>query len=434
MANIILQSAENSSLLQTLNQSDSKVIPSIYSTKEIYAPSATSWFSDLPPQSENVTPGGQMTFNIPKYGFLQQILFGFTYTYTSATVGTGNTLESLHIPAGSAYNMIDRIEFLSSSRVISTMYSQDLIAQHSNLSTDQLYPITRTWAKKQKDGVIVGTDDVVTDSYLLPIVFGFNMDINTIQNTSFNEPQSIRIVWSGKLGNLGVKLNFGKTLTSKPVSGSGVVTLPRINYRYKLYNEADTAMILAENYSEPQLNMLTTRAYRENPLELTSDANSDFKFTVNLKNVDVVNDFYIMVLPSVVDGSNANPNLANVSALQTISKVTMVASGQEICSITPEQNYYAMLTENGFAIKPETGEGFPSYENLFKIQTGLFENSGGGPWSNGWSLREMNNVSILVEGKATLPNILVTCFISETTSTILSTSSNTGRLVNSLVN
>ena len=429
MANIILQSAENSSLLQTLNQSDSKVIDSIYSTKEIYSPSATSWFSDLPPQSENVTPGGQMTFNIPKYGFLQQILFGFTYTYTSAVVGT----DTLHIPAGSAYNMIDRIEFLSSSRVISTLYSQDLIAQHSNLSTDQLYPITRTWSKKQKDGAVVGTNDVVTDSYLLPIVFGFNMDINTVQNTSFNEPQSIRIVWSGKLANLAVKLNAAKTATSKPVSGSGVVTLPRINYRYKLYNEADTAMILSENYSEPQLNMLTTRAYRENPLELTSDGNSDFKFTVNLKNVDVVNAFYIMVLPSVVDGTNGNPNLANVTALQTISKVTMIASGQEICSLTPEQNYYAMLTDNGFAIKPETGEGFPSYVDVFKIQTGLWENQGG-VWSNGWSLREMNNVSILVEGKATLPNILVTCFVSETTSTILSTSSNTGRLVNSLVN
>lgn len=430
MSNIILQSAENSSLLQTLNQSDSKVIPSIYSTKEIYAPSATSWFSDLPPQSENINPGGQMTFNVPKYGFLQQILFGFSYTYTSPVV----TGETLHLPVGSAYNMIDRIEFLSSSRVISTLYSQDLIAQHSNLAADQLYPISRTWAKQKKDGTVVTGNDVVTDSFLLPIVFGFNMDINTIQNTSFNEPQSIRIVWSGKLNNLGVKVVTADSTVKKPVNGSGVVSLPRINYRYKLYNEADTAMILAENYSEPQLNMLTTRAYRENPQELTSGTDKSFKFTVNLKNVDVVNAFYVMVLPSVVDGSTLDTALANVSALQTISKVTMVASGQEICTLTPEQNYYGMLTENGFAQKASPGSGSFSYIDVFKIQTGLWENSGGGVWSNGWSLREMNNVSLVVEGESNIASTLLTCVVSETTSTILSTSSNTGRLVNSLVN
>tara|TARA_R110000823_G_scaffold140191_1_gene270158 strand:+ start:7553 stop:8842 length:1290 start_codon:yes stop_codon:yes gene_type:complete len=429
MSNIILQSAENSSLLQTLNQSDSKVIPSIYSTKEIYSPSATSWFSDLPPQSENVNAGGQMTFNIPKYGFLEQILFGFAYTYTAPSVA-GTTL---HLPVGVAYSMIDRIEFLSSSRVISTLYSQDLMAQHSNLSTDQLYPIRRTWAKGVKDAKVSGANDEVTDTYLLPVVFGFNQDINTIQNTSFNEPQSIRVVWSGDLANLGITVTTASSVVSKPAGGSGVVSLPRISYRYKLYNEADTAMILSENYSEPQLNMLTTRSYRENPSEMTSGVAGAFKFVINLKNVDVVNAFYIMVKPTVVTGL-AGGILANVSALQTINKVTMTASGQEIAVITPEQNYYSHLTENGYSQKPIVETGFYDFGNVFKIQTGLWENSGGGTWSNGWSLREMNNVTVTVEGTSTFFSHTLTCFISETTSTILSTSSNTGRLVNSLVN
>lgn len=430
MSNIILQSAENSSLLQTLNQSDSKVIPSIYSTKEIYAPSATSWFSDLTPQSENVNPGGQMTFNIPKYGFLEQILLGFTYTYSATTPTAGN----INLPAGVAYSMIDRIEFLSSSRVISTLYSQDLIAQHSNLSSDQLYPISQTWAKKTSGNASpVGTTgrSSIEASYLLPVVFGFNMDINTVQNTSFNEPQSIRIVWSGKLADLGV---ITSGTVSKPALGQGVISVPRISYRYKLYNEADTAMILAENYSEPQLNMLTTRSYRENPLEVTSDASSKFTFTVNIKNVDVVNAFYIMVRPTVVDGTNPDTATANVNALQEIDKVTMMASGQEIAVITPEANFYSHLTENGYAQKGIVEANFFPFTNVFKLQTGLWENSGGGSWSNGWSLREMNSVSIVVEGTANLPNVSYTCFISETTSTILSTSSNTGRLVNSLVN
>lgn len=432
MSNIILSSAENSSLLQTLNQSDSKVLPSIYSTKTIYSPSATSWFHNLTPQSENVNPGGQMTFNIPKYGFLEQILLGFTYSYSAtAPAGAG----TINLPSGVAYSMIDRIEFLSSSRVISTLYSQDLIAQHSNLSSDQLYPISQTWAKKKSgDATALGATGrvQVVESFLLPVVFGFNMDINTVQNTSFNEPQSIRIVWSGKLANLGVTTTGA--LTTKPALGQGVVSLPRISYRYKLYNEADTAMILSENYSEPQLNMLTTRSYRENPLEQLSDGSNKIKFVVNIKNVDVVNAFYIMVRPTVVDGINPDVLTDNVNLLQKVDQVTMMASGQEICVITPEQNYYAHLTENGFAQKCIVQEGYYPFDNVFKIQTGLWEHSGAGVWSNGWSLREMNSVSLVVECTTSLPNVSYTCIISETTSTILSTSSNTGRLVNSLVN
>jgi len=61
MANIQLNSNENSALLQSLNQSESKVIPSIYSTKEIYAPSATSWYT-ITPTSGSSTDGQSISF------------------------------------------------------------------------------------------------------------------------------------------------------------------------------------------------------------------------------------------------------------------------------------------------------------------------------------------------------------------------------------
>jgi hypothetical protein len=50
MASIILQSAENSSLISTIQNSDSKVNPSIYNTKEIYPNSSSTWIN-IDPQS-----------------------------------------------------------------------------------------------------------------------------------------------------------------------------------------------------------------------------------------------------------------------------------------------------------------------------------------------------------------------------------------------
>ena len=66
MSNIILSSNENSALLQTLNQSESKVIPSIYSTKEIYAPSSTSWYTITPKT-------GSQPMDNPKVGTFQNM-------------------------------------------------------------------------------------------------------------------------------------------------------------------------------------------------------------------------------------------------------------------------------------------------------------------------------------------------------------------------
>ena len=74
MSNIILSSNENSALLQTLNQSDSKVIPAIYSTKEVYAPSATSLYT-ITSKTGSVADGQSESWDLPKYGILQQIVF-----------------------------------------------------------------------------------------------------------------------------------------------------------------------------------------------------------------------------------------------------------------------------------------------------------------------------------------------------------------------
>ena len=152
---------------------------------------------------------------------------------------------------------------------------------------------------------------------------------------------------------------------------------------------------------------------------------------INLRNVDVINAFYVFVRAEAVAQTDGSED--NINNCQEITSITLTASGQEICKIDAQGNYYSRLTENGYSIVPFL-ENSIKYENVYKIQTGLWENSGGGSWSNGWSARELNNLVLKVEAKTDHATNNYMVYVCETTSTILSTSSNTGRVVNSLVN
>ena len=421
MANIQLNSNENSALLQSLNQSESKVIPSIYSTKEIYAPSATSWYT-ITPTSGSSTDGQSISFDLPKYGILQQMIFRYTKNVTV----TGEGVVSAFVQAGDIFNVIDRVEFLSSSRILFTMYSEDLIAQFANLSTDQLSTISST-ALKSSD--VTGTA-TVDEVYTVPIVF-FS-DINTMPNLQFNEPSSLRIVFRNtKLtgGNKGTA-----TISSTGVSGSNLML------RYKMYSEADNAQLLASNYESEQLNQLVSRKYRENPVShTTSSANESYKFTMELKNVDVVEAFNFIVRESAKSGTGANAlDGSTYNALQPIKSVTLLASGQELCKLDADQLKYMRLTENGFPTN-NLSYGTVSFDpidlsNAVKIQWGLWANAGGGPWTNGVSMREMNNVVAEVECVLAKNATKYTCYCQEVTSCIVSTSSNVGRVAVALSN
>lgn len=484
MAQIILNSAENSALLQTLQQSDSKVIPSIYSTKEIYAPSATSWFNQSPSQSQAVVAGSTLTYDLNKYGILEQMLFTF-----SATVGMTPSAADFRacFPSGYIYQLIERIDFLSSSRVISTIFSEDLRAQHSNLSTANLAPIVQSAIGRQSSGQTGNQADTFVAQYCIPIVWGFLKDINTCPNLSFMESCQVRFTFRNPLAVNEINLTTGAQNSApanttvailgggtSPAGASPSGTFPTLMVRYKQYGEADTAQLLAENYNSEQLNMLSSRCYRENPVGfgVASNASTAVKLQVNvdLKNVDVVKGFYVYVTKTfdgISNGTGAGDNvfLRSANMCYEIESVRMTASGQEICNINTTQNSYMKLTENGYAVNgvaegtsmvaSMTGKDITNLQlyNIYKIQTGLFENDGGGAWSNGWSLREMTNCRIEItlpvflsnatalthanKGRIFLPNAGTTqysVFVVEDCSTILSTASNTGRTVNSLTN
>ena len=425
MSNIILQSNENSALVQTLVQSESNEIPSIYSTKRIYEPSSTNWYT-IDKVSGSQADGQSVHFQLPKYGFLEQMLLSFSVTTTSSA-SVADADKTLTHPAGNVFRVINRVEFLSSSRIISTLYAEDIMAQFSNLHDEQLRPIGRTaLVASAETGATAGTGAVtLTTNYCLPIRFGFNSDINTQRNLSFDEPCQLRVVFGSINNYQKVDAGFvGATFAT-------VVSAPKLDLRYKMYNESATSELLAENYSAPQLNQLTTRAFRENPsavLPVVATTGTS-KITLDLKNIDVVQDYYFMVRES-----KTNYEATSANVLAEIVAIKILASGQEIASIGAQQLLYTRLTENGYAWGGDSSIAGYDLTRIAQVPTGLWEHDGGGVLSNCFSMREMNNV----QAEITFLNLAVAtsyqAVCSETCSTILSTSSSTGRVINSLSN
>jgi len=324
-------------------------------------------------------------------------------------------------------------------------------------------------------------------------VFGFMKDINTQPNLSFMESCQVRVTFKRPsylfLGTSGGRIKNAagsgqaNVLPVTPATqvfsaGAGFTgSLPLLQVRYKQYGEADTAQLLAENYNAEQLNMLTSRCFRENPKSFTLSATAlgngvQQKVSIDLRNVDVVKAYYVFVTRDVT--GQVNTEVFNTTEGQRspqmcfeISSIKLTASGQEICTINRTQNLYSRLTENGHsfnAVAPGvalTGTDGASIsalnlQNVYKIQTGLWENDGGGAWSNGWSMREMTNMQIEVtmptavgagatgvesyplrgrmQTQAAGSETKYTLHVVEDCSTILSTASNTGRTVNSLTN
>jgi hypothetical protein len=495
MSQIILNSAENSALIQTLQQSDSKVIPSIYSTKEVYAPSATTWFNQTPSSGSQPTAGSSLTYDLNKYGIAEQMLFTFAINATATM--PGQVARCLAAPVGYIYELIDRVDFLSSSRVISTIYAEDLRAQHTNLSHGELAPVVQTAIGAKFGAITAGGAPNLTSTidaeYCVPVTFGFMKDINTQPNLSFMETCQVRFTFKRPAylfiadTNGVIESPTGTSTDVKPatLSAAGVTfsggaglssNLPVLQVRYKQYGEADTAQLLAENYNAEQLNMLTSRCFRENPKSFSQTGTNATAVThaVDLRNVDVVKAFYVFVTRDVDQPTNTEVFTAVAGSRSPqmcfeIQSIKVTASGQEICTINSTQNLYSRLTENGQSINA-VASGVPisdrngtnadalQLHNVYKVQTGLYENDGGGAWSNGWSMREMTNMRIEVTLPPAVPggagtgtvsdyrfrgrmeqqgagiSTNYTIHVVEDCSTILSTASNTGRTVNSLTN
>ena len=427
MSSIINNSNANSALVNTLESSDSMMNPNVYSTKEVYPTSATVWTKN---QSSNGGTGDsqQLNFNLNKYGIIEQILLEYTKV-TSANADT--------IPEGDIFNVVERVELLSGSRTTSILTGADLMAQFSNLTSSELGVINRTAIKSRGGSTTLNT---TRHTYVLPLTFGFMEDINTQLNASFLEPLSIRVTWG-----VNTKYVTGTDATSTGIE-SGSCTL---QVRYKSYPEQPTAQILASNYNQPELVQVSTRFYDENPQTFTyTDINPSTggalgfggrSETINLRNTDCVEAFYVMVRE--IEGSGAT---LRYGPCEQITNLAFRGSGQDILNLTEGNLAYGALQENGFstmgATANEVATSAVRLMDIGKIQVGLFENGGGGPLSNTLSLREINAPQITVSfnskdgGAGTGQEKRYRVDIVENCTAIYSTSSAVGRLTLALSN
>lgn len=404
MSSVVNNSNSNSALINTINASESKMNPNVYSTKTVY-PAAAVVYETTDKSSGTIGVGNTITFDLMKYGIAQQMLFCWT---KAATHGTA-AYDFMHV--------IDRIELLSSSKVIDTLTNLDLVAQFSNLEASQYNPINSS-------GIAARPTGTGTNIYCLPLVFGFFKDINTNLNLQFNEGMSVRV-------KFGPYSNLSAGADANPVVDA------YLKLRYKVYNEADYSEILTQNYNEPELSVLTTGFYDENiaPVVLASGVNTNGATgtPIELKNTDCVNDFYICVREQQASGTATatKPPLA-------INRVRFTASGQELFDLSGPELVHSKLCENGFSVVGTTGTTDDT-KNIVKIQMGLWEYSGGGTQSNTISLRELNNPIITVffdAGAASGGNAERKYDVSvvEDSVKIVSTVSSSGRVQTSLTN
>ena len=436
MTSIINNSNSNSALVNTLESSDSMVNPNIYSTKEIYPTSATTWTKNEKSNGTS-TNGNSMNFNLNKYGIIEQILLSYTKNLGAVSTGAAATPVTTFasLKTGDIFDVIDRIELLSASRVISILTAADLAAQFSNLSTSQYEPIRQTAIAARTSLAVAVAQQAVGASvglnYVCPLVFGFMKDINLQLNSSFLEPLSIRVTFSA---NAQYPADPITAVPQGTVLTEDYITNTFLNIRYKSYPEAATAQILASNYSSPELVQVSTRYYDENPVFQDNDMGGgsvNDTISVDLRNTDCVEAFYIMARIVNANGTFGYPVI--------IKNITYTGSGQEIMNLDELTLPYARLTENGFSsslMRPS--DDIANLQNVYKIQVGLYENDGGGVLSNTQSLREINapRIKITLDTK-TLSTGAGTRFrvdVMEDCSAIYSTSSAIGRLSLALSN
>jgi len=411
MSQPVLNSNANSALLNTLLNTESLRISPEYSTKVIDYPHATN-YTKIDAPASTIAEGSQVTIQLLKYGIASQILLNYTKIVTPPTSGTDDGKAGLQ--AGDIFRVINRVELMSSSRVISTITSEGLQAQIAGLTQSQLIPIYQN-AVRERDydpaqtgatgnGFAFGVSDPTPNfKFALPLRFGL-LDQSGILNLGFLENCSIRITFG--------KLDYCKTGTFT----AGNLKDLFLKVRYEVYPEEAMAQIISANYNENDLNVLSSRFYLENPVQqnfLLDASQGAFplnllqKGFVDIKNVDVVSKFYIIVRNVGQNPDNTATRALNslgtgnnLSTPYKISGLALFASGQEILRLNDHEIEYTQMEPNGLAVANSgrsaamigTGCGL---QNIAILPMGKYTNDM--TISNAISLRELNNCRLEVQ-------------------------------------
>jgi len=424
MSNVILSSNANSALCNTLLASQSLTNPSVYSTKPIYPPSSTTYTEHAPSNGNVPTRSNTTNFQLNKYGIVSQILLTYKKTYTNGTAGA----LILGAKQNDFFNCVEKVELLSSSRVVSTLTKIDFMAQFSNLPYNKMTIIQENVLKPRDTASVAAAGESEELTFTVPLVFGFMRDMNTQLNSSFLEPMSIRITW-------GKDWNNSKSFATGVV---GTIKSPVLSVRYKNYQEDANSQILAENFDKPTLNMLSSRFYEENRQSIvsTTETATTESIDIELKNTECVQDFYVVLVRTDPAGVGASAT-ATSDILdpepQPVSSIEFTGSGQEILKLNKEQLGYSKIDSDGFSVGQDPTGSTNKLSNVEKFQTGVY---GSGVMSNCISLREINAPKVTVKfNVASTTNLMrYYAYVVEDCSAIYSITSATGALSSSLSN
>jgi len=406
MSNAILSSNANSSLINTLLGSESVKNPNVYSTEEITPPYAATW-QRCDPTTSTATNGRTQNFEVMKYGYVQQALLCWEKVIESAPadIASGAALFS----ANDVIRCIDNIELMCAGRAVCTMTGDDIFAQFSDLSEADSIPVRSSALKARTCPAAVASGNRTPPvKYCVPIVFPQFEDVNTQLNSQFLESLTFKVKWG--------------QVTNTDVANAVASIVPNsmyMRFRYKAYPEEQVSEVLSSNFDQPELAQLSSRWYCETPQTATTGAGNAGELTltdvtVELKNTDCVQDFFIIAYPTLTD----SPYVA-----QKIDNIRLEASGQVLVEMSNEELLYTRLGEHGWSCSQSVADSGGA-TNVAKIQNGLYT------WyklSNTLSLRELNNPKIVVSLSGLNPNVQYSVRVSEKCSAIFSTTSATGR-------
>ena len=432
MAQPVLNALNSSAIVNTMLGSESVRNEQIYNNKEINPPHSLTYSSMLPVTGASISgPSQTSTFQVSKYGYIAQMLLKFTKTYTQTGVGTSS--PGTIVPAGDMFASLERVQLLSSSRVISQLTRFDLMAQFSNLPEDKLYPIRESClASRGLNGggnptVGLAQNASVALDYVVPLHFGFMNSPELQLDSNFLEPLEVKCIWGDQL-NVTALNNAANTAFTATISNISLLN------RYKVYMEDQNARILSENYDKPQLNILSQRYEDEvRASRIIAGASVESKISVELKNTEAVQNFYIMCMVSNEGGSATTAGVFTDYKPHAIKNIRFTASGQEICNLSAKDLAYAKVSEDGWAWGSTFAEDTARLTNVAKFQTGTW---GAYKLSNCFSLRNINapTIEVTFDSTATTNGREYSVHVVEDCATIFSISSQTGSVAVALSN
>ncbi len=400
MSSIMLSSNANSAMIQTVSASDSMKNPNIYSTETVFPAHALTWVK-CDASSGSIGAGSQLNFQLQKYGIISQMLLTYTKKFTA-----GNDA----LPAGDIFKTIRQVELLASSKTVSILTAEDLMAQFSDCSQSEFNVVAKT-ALKERATTTAGTEQ----KFVIPLCFPQFEMINCQLDSSFLEPLQVRITWN--------------TIKSSNATGAVYDTVPLVNcslkLRYKNYSEQDTAAMISANYSAPQLNQLSARFYDEAKKEVTPTGTAG-SVDIDLKNTECVESFYVIVRKKLAETT------VDAVSCEPISLLKFTGSGQEICELDTVDLQFARLGMDGWSeqVDADTAASGVQLGNIGKIQLGLNTKQKA---TNSLSLREVNAPRIHVEWVATA-GVAYEVTVVQKVLAVFATSSATGRYSLALAN